>query len=199
MKDASPQSVSGQFTRGSIRNSKALICECRAPSMRIDMQGYYVVEPGPRPADNPFILHGDNKPRSPTLISHHMEVHGAELCLQGSSLHLHFLRLIMDLIPFHEAITSGSAPDALYHRKELGQLYNCIGCQLVKLHPKFQQNLSKGRPGRHSKPDSEKFFKDHDFIVRRLSNGLLPKRLRITLCKVLERSHLSDAAEHDSR
>jgi hypothetical protein len=163
------------------------------------MQGYYVVEPGPRPADNPFILHGDDKPRSPTLISHHMEVHGAELCLQGSSLHLHFLRLIMDLIPFHEAITSGSAPDALYHRKELGQLYNCIGCQLVKLHPKFEQDLHKSRLGRHAEPGHKKFFEDDGFVIRRLQDYLLSRCLSDTFRKEPKGDQLSNSASCHGR
>jgi hypothetical protein len=134
----------------------------------VDMCWHFAVEPHPRPPTRPFILDSWSKLRSNTLVTSCAKVHAAELLELFTSVDLHFLWLIVQLIALHKAVTAWHSAEAHYRPKVLRQLGKSIRGQLVELHPKLDQTVSKDRLRRHLEPTYEKHFKHNNFILRRL-------------------------------
>jgi hypothetical protein len=88
------------------------------------MQRNLVVKPSTRSTGSLHVLHGNGKLHPDALVSLPMEIHTA--CEAD---HVQF-------IPLSEAITCWNACEADHCPKILGQLHDCVGCQLVKLHSK---------------------------------------------------------------
>jgi hypothetical protein len=195
-KATSPQSVSGQFTGAPLENPRHLYVSAghRCFSLPKDRYAAGLYSETRSSASWQPVLHGNHKSHPAALVRHCVEVHAAELCVQDSSVHLHFLQLIMELISFHEAIAHWSTHEACYRSKILEQLYDHVGYQLVKLHSKLEQDLCKSMLGRHTELGHKKFFEDNGFVVCRLRDYLLSKCLSDSFGKELKGDYLSNSA-----
>jgi hypothetical protein len=88
------------------------------PSVRADMQRDFVVEPDPRRAGSPFIFHGDGEPRPAATASRGSS---RSRTVHSRQHHQPYLfHLVMQLIPFCEAIACGNKSEARYHPKVIG-------------------------------------------------------------------------------
>jgi hypothetical protein len=124
------------------------------------------VKPIAGPAPRPFVLHDRGKLCS-TSVAAGMKCDTSELGTQGviASFKPDLFLLIMQLVLFHEDISSRIASTRADRPDEFPNLNDNIWSQLVQLHPKLMQDFCQHQVLRHTKPDQKQIFKHHNFIV----------------------------------
>jgi hypothetical protein len=194
-----------QSKGGSIQKSRPHKYErrmCTAfppPPWWADMPQHFVVEPHPRAPTGPFVLDSLSKLRSNALVTYCVKVHAAELQEHITSVDLHFLRLIVQLVALRKTITAWHSAKAHYRPKVHRQLGKSIRGQLVELHPKPDQNVGKDRLRRHPEPSCEKLFKHNSFVLCWLQNNLFPRLSHGTFGEIAQRDQLPNATNHNGR
>jgi hypothetical protein len=131
------------------------------------------VKPIAGPAPRPFVLHDRGKLCS-TSVAAGMKCDTSELGTQGvvASFKPDLFLLIMQLVLFHEDISSRIASTRADRPDEFPNLNDNIWSQLVQLHPKLMQDFCQHQVLRHTKPDQKQIFKHHNFIRPRCGNSL---------------------------
>jgi ribosomal protein L31E len=121
------------------------------------MRRHLAVEPCPRPPGGPLVLDGWSQ-LCPTTSSH-MKIQTTKLLELLTSINLHLLRLVVQLVELHKTVAAGFAAKAHHNLKVLRQLSKSIRSQLVKLHSKLNQDISEDQLQRHPKPCCKKLLK----------------------------------------
>jgi hypothetical protein len=68
------------------------------------MHGYLVVKPCFHPPDGPFVFHSGCKLRFTALVTPRMKIQVAKLLKHDTFIIINLLRLLMQVLAFHEAV-----------------------------------------------------------------------------------------------
>jgi hypothetical protein len=148
-------------------------------------RGHLAVQPIAIPAACPLVPHSGSKLCLPSIVTG-VKGDTAKLCNKGSltSLKMNLLVLIVQLIVLSEDIGSWTAPTGSGTLDKLTDLNDSIGHQMVQLQSKFAHDVHKDRMWWHTKPGSEKVFKNDSFVCPRLWHGLHAGRSAISLVEI---------------
>jgi hypothetical protein len=134
----------------------------------------------------PLIPHSGSKLHPPSVATG-VKGDTTKLCSEGSlaSLKMNLLVLIVHLIVLSEDIGSWTAPTGSDSPDKHTNMSDSIRRQMVQLHSKFAQDVHKNWMRWHTKPNSEKVFKDDSFIRSRLRDGLRARSSAISFGKIV--------------
>jgi hypothetical protein len=79
---------------------------------------HFVVEPCPHPPTGPYVLDSWSKLRSNALVMSCVKVHTVKLLEHITSIDLHFLHVIVQLVALHGTVTAWHSAEA-HHRQAL--------------------------------------------------------------------------------